>query len=1175
MFSLNGKYRDREFEERQKQLEKSIIEERIRRRAAREERVRSLSPEKFPAVHSTQRPSTSKNLSEVTLSPPSSSSLSSSKAEEIQKTIERIAGPTGTLKLFPSSASKSQSNEKVKDIPEPQKGENKTEKTDIKDLERLKNLDLNSSSPPSLEKLVKSDSSEKLPKKNDDTFEPPKLRSITSLKKKDEKLQPKDTSETADDGFLNVKLKRIVNEQPPVSNHKQEAASTTPSALPLKKIAAKIPPPKPRSLSSQKTEIKKPIEKDALKDTELTTPMEPKIKEEEKLVTPEKEQFKLKTDVTSLENIIHPASDSSKLGLRKFKPTEEHNDHKITSSNMNGKVPMVGMINNTKSLTSTPVSQSRRLEKKMSVLPSPQNNRASILGLSHTLSPSENATNTPAGSFLASRPQAVSIPRARSPVRGGFVQSAMMKRESMLDLRPRSDSSSSLTSPNFTNSGLGSPISITDSNGPRSPTPSKHLRNNSIQSIESVRSNSFVGQSAIFGGKLPSKSEKQSPESPSKSDEDIEIPGTPENNDVGSHRTKGSVDLGSTPPSVSPSTSLKSTDSRRWAPSKQTWLESALLKNNNSSLDNYVHRTSTISRSPSPKKSINNQFALKDNNTKPILSPSQFIPHRAPKPLPKTPQSNLDSPKLHSVHLSERALDEPEQNNSTVKAESVPVPPPPRKVSSSSEVKSELPLEPKAPTLGRSATLSGKPKAKPAVPKKPDFSNKPNLPSDALEKLRALRSGMRTPQPNPVKEEESDTDKIKASLRRNNTIQYQSSGIRRNPRPIPPKSLASQRTLERVQLSEKPEEEEEEEEEETPPPLPSRRGLALEDPPAPALPPRKHIISKPAPSLPSVPDSLKVRQEPIIAKNNEDPVVEAKRILYGKSKEEKEEEEKFYSGATIPSVLNKVTAKGFASDLASVLQKGSPLVPLNNTDKSFSPRFERMVGIHKSKTFDSSELYESSNDGKDQKVELTHMTKSRAKGPKRRLPKTVGSGKSTSEDTLRVPRTRNNNTTRHQRQRSRSLSPDFAASINRHDMHFNTSRPSSVSRDHPQLPQESNNSSDDGINPSNDLSTIFLAKPVSRGPNAQPQQQEEPLVMPKVRKPLPPTPGSLKPSSSNTQNINKPPPIRKSSKTVTQALQQQQQEKTEKIPPIHRSPVSRKPVIPVPAKPRNLSASFN
>lgn len=103
---------DREDEERQKKLEQEIIEGRKRRHALRAERTRSLSPQKMSSSLNlgSKRKRTLELLNEnssIPLLPADSFSKSSSisKAEEIKRTIAAIAGPSGTLPLFPSSQS--------------------------------------------------------------------------------------------------------------------------------------------------------------------------------------------------------------------------------------------------------------------------------------------------------------------------------------------------------------------------------------------------------------------------------------------------------------------------------------------------------------------------------------------------------------------------------------------------------------------------------------------------------------------------------------------------------------------------------------------------------------------------------------------------------------------------------------------------------------------------------------------------------------------------------------------------------------------------------------------------------------------------------------------------------------------------------------------------------------
>lgn len=1274
--------RDREDELRQQRLEQEIIEGRKRRQALRAERTRSLSPEKItPNLPLVSSKAVDLNSLESVLPPPSTKL---SKSDEIKKTIASIAGPTGTLPLFPSSrTSKPDSSDS-----QAAKSEKKLSALNEKLSTPLKKVPFVVATPIAL-----SDTPQ-------DPFPPLKPTSIASPSPKSREPKPQD-EETNE--ISTVKLKKVVHPSKPnhladfeesiptlpskkgdvstkvpLESTTGEASDTKPLPLnPIKQRAPKktpvVPPPKPRSLSNRKSEVTSSTGAEEITTVQSSSSEVASQPDEDNEIEFHTEDVnshepQLPKSQTPHPAIISPIPDSSAAGtagLRKFQPTSSHNAHDKVSGTVHGRVPLPGMT--TAKQIKTPYLTSSRISAASTSTRGPEysgnsgrtspSHSPSRQSLRPNLTPSSSdlrsaSLNPPAaGSFLATRASSTIVSRPASPNRGGFVQSAMLKREGTISSKPRSESSGNI----FDGIVLPSPSARPIIGGSRSPSPSRHMRTHSTNTVDYLPA-SLKPVSAASSGDKHHKSNSESDRlelSPSANDtkekledlaqDDIQKKPAPpaprgiRNTDEKLEHANGT-------------TNLKPNDSRRWSPvKKQTWLGSALMKNSPSSPPSEspnMSRVPTVIRAPSPTRhsrgsSISNTGSMK-------LSPFPIPPVSRATSIDQPPAAGKSpSPTLHSVTLSEPAWNEKDDFDDEEEDEflSKPEPPKPRKVLDDKSLDSKKPKE--LPTPAPSSTLPFEPidslsksvseyrpaptqpkalngalnrsnSVRPAVPKKPDFGNrnsmrpeKPALPSDALEKLRALRSGAQGPTQHHSKPSTdrngNDLEQVKASLRRNNTLQYQSSGsIRRGPRPVPPKQLSSRR-----------EEEKEEDSEEDKPALPLRPSQRYtaprsgsrnepklyeeEEEAPPALPARKKIFQKTAEPLPPVPDSLAVRgqfNEPEAS----DPVLEARKILYGPSNAEKEADEKFFSATpNIPTVLNKKTAKSFASDLSDVLSRGKPafrsqpssqpaLTSLKDTTKSFSPRFERMAGVRKSNTFDSSELSSVSTNGgnetDNQKVELKHMTKGRSKGPRgRRLPKNVDSPPASSSITVGTGRNKT-----HQRQRSRSLSPDFAKRLTEKELSsFNSVSHSKTLHPLPAPPVDTDNS-DSGA-------------PVAPPSRFSSPSNEQPgvLLIPKTRKPLPPPPIStaqLDSRSSSPQSMSpvvsapspvtrQKPVIRKSSQTVTKSFQNggiDDKENLQAPPPAaHSVPVRpgspgrivRKPVKPAPAKPRKPSSSVN
>lgn len=1206
-------------------------------------------------------------LDDVSL-PPASEKLS--KADEIKKAIASIAGPTGTLPLFPSEKKCVSEPLPVKDVQplsrsyldkRPVALAPKSSQSFQKQSDSISHT---SDIFPHLKSISSSSLAEK-PGNNDKAeFSSVRLKKIDPLLKQGSHGSVESNEEPV---FSSKSLKKV-NLKNPVEN---ENDNEPPLNLPKQRnpsSSKKVPPTapvKPRSLSSQKKSItSNDSTEENPKNGFFEATEEDVDKEEEKAEEkPEKE-----TSTRSLENeekepeIISPLPTSLSSGLRKAQTTSSHNIHDKVSGTVHGRVPLPGMASNvshpkplhtsklssdsitlpslrptnvfhgqsspnrspsqspTRSLTQSPTRSPTHSPCHSAVhtpthSPSRQTLRPNLSPSAVDLRPSASSLN-PAGSFLATRASTIVVPRPKSPTRGGFVQSAMLKREGTVTNRPRADSASGNI---FDGIMLANPSSNkVNLTGSRSPSPTRHARTQSATNIESYHSLKTLSppnlQPVNQGEDSKEFEEFEDGEDSEENKKHLSSP---------PRSARNSDERGS--PRSSVAGSLKATDSRRWSPVKQTWLGSALMKNSPSSPPDpspNMSRMPTVIRAPSPTRH-NRGNSLSTISTGKLTFP-------VPPP---------SRPPLHNVALSEPlwiekddagveyeeknpAKPEPPKPRKTLEGDSCdkldtpPSPPPSRPMDESNSTSFSKPA-PKPPG-NFSSSLSRNNTIRPAVPKKPDLISKlekPTLPSDALEKLRALRSGVQSSQNSKSPSSESELDQVKASLRRSNTLQFKPSrSIRNGPRPVPPKSLVSRGP------SYFEEENEDDEDEEAPPlPIrPSQRSYALhennieddEEVEPPRLPPRKHVVSRTTGPLPPVPDSLAVRNHI----ETPDPITEARKFLYGPSNEEKEADESFYSGTpNIPNFLNKKTAKSFATDLSEVLSRGKPasrsqpssqpgLTSLDDTTKSFSPRFERMAGLKKSHTFD----FDGPSNGKggdeneNKKVELKHMTKGRARGPRgRKLPKNI---KSTPVSGASTPREESDRFRKaHQRQRSRSLSPDFAKRL---------SHTTATSNTLPLVRKPKNfviEKQDKATEDDDDLFEIPTAPP-SRALTPSSNDESGVLLISKTRKTLPPPPAALQPGHSRPGSpiilspvgssmqsgvtvARQKPVIRKSSQSVSKGMAQNATNGNTALvaqpvalplssnevllpnSPIQK--IARKPVKPAPAKPRKPSSSVH
>lgn len=853
-----------------------------------------------------------------------------SKELEIKKTIEAIAGPTGSLPLFPQKPKSISEDISDKPVSKNVVSPAAQLKSEIKQIVKQPSKSDKSSAPePPAKKdekpyyLLKKISSAKtskpqeveqpiytLPKKTvdvssfgkskikvDDTPDyslPKKKPSSQVIPKTDPIYKLKDKLDKPVDKCDNFekpakpekpKFEQSKNE-PPVPKKKVEFAKTAESSL-----KNQLTPPVVNNKPSTLTAAKQRDYEIFKKKFEERNPIKPK--DEEK-------NLKLAKEAPII------SSKPSTAGLKKFQHTSEHNTHNQVSYEVNGRVPLPGMTSKS-TVSSTLAPRPAGIPKSQSSYTigstlnshSPSPPKGSFLAsrpqpsfvTSQMLDmPPKPHASPPPGSFLASRSSSpISI--SHSPTRGGFIQSAMLRNEGIN--RTRAGSTDTLHSINsFSEISLVNPIGRSSS---RTPSPIRvHGRTKSTTSIDNsadAKKNFINEKNDRFNKSLNFESVDLSKPRP-----------------VG-HFCDDS--------NSKEDDSTIRRDSRRWSPSRPSWLENAINKSPSMSGIDSINRSGTHL---SGTKTASVSF-------KPV-APAKPPPPRKPT----------------AIVLSEPSLPDDDDESTDDRNFS--------SVSSS---------------LGRSATFKPSPvnidskhfqsriSSKP-VP--PGIGSKPS--ADAIEKLRLLRAGT-TSKPMPE-----------------------------SPAKTPPT-----------------EEEEKEEPSSSLPIRPKSTPLPFEVKPRPRPPISRGIKPQPRTPFPAVPPSLVPKSRPVNAEIPAEPLI----MKYHPT----EEEDSSLDNASIPTVLSKKTAHSFASDLSAVLKRGKPLVPLEDTNTSFSPRFERFAefsGPKKSHTLDEGTL--SSNSGNNtlqsKQKQLTHMTKSRAKGPKRRLPKAT---------TLPV----NTPVKIHTRQRSRSLSP--------------------------------------------------------------------------------------------------------------------------------------------------------
>lgn len=1037
------------------------MEGRLRRQALREERTRSLSPEKRASISQSSSLGSINKIEGPNTPYLSSSSNLTSKEEEIRKTIAAIAGPSGTIPLFsqnkttPAATSKPPASKTSSSLESVKAGSPPvTAKDSQQDAEKAGSL-YSLPKKPSF-KVAHKDTTEK---EKEPLYSLPKKSPSTSIPK--EKVAEEEPNEP----FYSLPRKKPTLPKPVPAAKKDEEPDY---ALPKKPFNSGSKDEKEYANAQQKVSTIPII---SPKPTNLSKPSPPAHEVETSSIWSQ----------TSTPTII--SSKPSAYGLRKFQNTSEHNNHNQLSSSINGKVPLPGMSkSNSFSVASTISNQQTPPRGSfLSTRPQPKFSSTPV-----DLTP--KSQTSPAGNFLASRsPSPVS--RSKSPVKGGFVQSAMLKRDSTLSLKSRTGSTDSppptlADSPVFS---LANPVARAVS---RSPSPTR-------ASASPLRS-------------LPPAPKKENDQEPPRNklhdiDNDVDLSRSGTNNSIYGLSNSSSVENFrvskldaqqneqpnlSSPNSSSPSKS----DSRRWSPTRSSWLDSALKKNssptnersgtsaNRSSIAG-SRPSSVFSKPPPPKpfsKSVHPTALKNDTVAEDMLAIEEIVPIK--KEASKDKENEKNSVKEQETPSSDHDL--PEGKVAMQRALSVKKQPPPPRLGSS--------------TVNRAPSVSLQ---------KP---NKPKVSSEALERLRQLRAG------NLKNGNSSDLDKLEATLNKHK-LAKEGKSVDKEDRPALPKrpsATPSPPVPAHRSLPKTPEPSANKDSE-----SPSSDGTKPAPKPLPPRPPMSRGTTAPSSTFRvPLPASLIPHTRSLEPELPPEPV----QIRY----QPLPDQDTTLDNAAIPTALNEKTAKSFAHNLSAVLQRGKqPLTKLEDTTTSFSPRFQRMTdfaGPKKSKTFDDNMLLPSSSSKQAQKSELKHMTKSRARGPKRRLPKAATAPASAAQSTVSLASTRGT--------ASESASP-----------HRSPSPPP-----FPRRPAQMESAAEI-FAPSN----TFKPKPVIRSG----------LNIPKTRVGL------------SDDARPKPPVIAKSSRAVSAKMNAAKESAASSSASSSPVATSHKP-LPVPPKPRKLSASI-
>lgn len=386
-----------------------------------------------------------------------------------------------------------------------------------------------------------------------------------------------------------------------------------------------------------------------------------------------------------------------------------------------------------------------------------------------------------------------------------------------------------------------------------------------------------------------------------------------------------------------------SSDSRRWNSSRQTtWLESALKKNGPATPETGLVRAGTLrgtSRSPSPTKhSVLNSPSLNDSPSlsrnrftlSPELSrsPSDIVRERPMSYLQSTKGLSNNDSSIQAPHLKENLVfKEISSKNNNLD----------KLKNDSSQLKKDGLTEERAPSksqqieVERLTTVKGKPKSL-------DYLLNESVEFGKITKASEETSSLEGKPPSSVTSFESPTLK-----------------------PVPPKPLAPKPTAEAIER------------------LNSLRKTTtqkfiLKDEEKEVIEHTKAALRRSQTLQYKAPDTVK--ESIISAKSSlrQSSPVRQPRYLEPKIQEQREEDESFISDTKMDSkasMKENRKPESFTASLASVILKG--------------PAPERIeASIKRAATLDNSDMKSGS-------TKLSHINRTRTRGPKRRLPKSIKS----------------------------------------------------------------------------------------------------------------------------------------------------------------------------------------
>ncbi len=264
--------------------------------------------------------------------------------------------------------------------------------------------------------------------------------------------------------------------------------------------------------------------------------------------------------------------------LRSISPSGEGSDHNSTAGS---KIfsSSASMSSSSRTRTPLPLTSAQRLEPPGSETASSTDNEQAGLGRTLAMSPSQ----------VRILPERIERPSSPTKGLGGFVQSAMLKRSDSVTKRWSAQAGPGLTRGNSTASNLSSHGSsgggLAGLSGPMSPPkdPCSSSHSREASPLSNSRPGSSYSNTTLTQGEQdnekadtldPTKRRFHSPP-----DDGFAKPAIPNHARSRSVATTGAHDKGDskwvTTPPTSPS---KTMDPKRWSPTKASWLESAINK---------------------------------------------------------------------------------------------------------------------------------------------------------------------------------------------------------------------------------------------------------------------------------------------------------------------------------------------------------------------------------------------------------------------------------------------------------------------------------------------------------------------------------------------------------------------------------------------------------------------